>query len=156
MISPGGGGSQYKSNGPKVLPSNSPLSGKTLLYQNDLEKGKGGQYRTGKLTSSVTSQSLYLYHDVFTMYLCHFLPNDLYFLEYIIQETITTLTSLPNRCTIILGAEVNLEVDSWTTTCKATEGVDPGTVTYVDNRCNLPLPPKKSLGYIGNFFIARS
>jgi hypothetical protein len=32
VISPGGGGSHDKSNGPTVLPSNSPLSGKTLLY----------------------------------------------------------------------------------------------------------------------------
>ncbi len=31
VISPGGGGSHDKSNGPTVLPSNSPLSGKTLL-----------------------------------------------------------------------------------------------------------------------------
>jgi hypothetical protein len=58
VISPGGGGSHDKSNGPTVLPSNSPLNGKTLLYQHDLEKGKGGQYRTGKLASSVTSQCL--------------------------------------------------------------------------------------------------
>jgi hypothetical protein len=52
VISPGAGGSHDKSNGPTVLPSNSPLSGKTLLYQHDLEKGKGGKYRTGKLASS--------------------------------------------------------------------------------------------------------
>jgi hypothetical protein len=76
-IPPGGGGSHDKSNGPTVLPSNSPSSGKTLLYQHDLEKRKGGKYRTGKLASSVTS--LCLYHDVFTMYLRHFLPNDLFF-----------------------------------------------------------------------------
>ncbi len=82
VISPGGGGSHYKSNGPTLLPPNSPLSGKTLLYQHDLEKGKGGKYRTGKLASSVTSQCLY--HDVFTMYLPHFLSNDFYFLRYII------------------------------------------------------------------------
>jgi hypothetical protein len=59
VISPGGGGSHDESDGPTVLPSNSPLSGKTLLNQHDLEKGKGGQYRTGKLASSVTSQCLY-------------------------------------------------------------------------------------------------
>jgi hypothetical protein len=79
VIPPGGDGSHDKSNGPTVLPSNSPLSGKTLLYQHDLEKGKGGKYRTGKLASSITSQCLY--HVVFTMYLHHFLPNDLYFLR---------------------------------------------------------------------------
>jgi hypothetical protein len=106
VIPPGGGGSQYKSDGPTVLPSNSPLCGKTLLYQQYLEKEKGGKYRTGKLASSVTSQCLY--HDVFTMYLRHFLPNDLYFLKNTIQQIIAPI------------AEVNLEDDSWTTTHQAT------------------------------------
>ncbi len=32
VISPGGDRSHDKSNGPTVLPSNSPLSGKTLIY----------------------------------------------------------------------------------------------------------------------------
>ncbi len=64
VISPGGDGSYDKSDGPTVLPSNSPLCGITLLYQQYLEKGKGGKYRTGKLALSVTSQCLY--HDVFT------------------------------------------------------------------------------------------
>ncbi len=100
VIPPGGGGSQYKSDGPTVFPSNSPLCGKTLLYQQYLENEKGGKYRTGKLASSVTSQCLY--HDVFTMYLCHFLPNDLYFVKYTIQKIITNSTSLPNRCTMTL------------------------------------------------------
>ncbi len=90
VIPPGGGGSQYKSDGPIVLPSNSPLCWKTLLYQQYLEKGKGGKYRTGKLTSSVTSQCLY--HDVFTVYLHRFLPNALYFLKYTIQQIITNST----------------------------------------------------------------
>jgi hypothetical protein len=71
-----------------------------------LEKGKGGKYRTGKSSSSFTSQCLY--NDVFTMYLCHFLPNDLYFLKYTIQKIIAPV------------AKVNLEVDSWTTTHQAT------------------------------------
>ncbi len=95
VISPGGSGSHDKSNWPTVLSSNSPLSGKSLLYQHDLEEGKGGKYRTGKLASSITSQ--YLYHDVFTMYLCHFLPNDLYFLKYIVQEIITISMSPPKK-----------------------------------------------------------
>jgi hypothetical protein len=55
VISLGGGGSHAESDGPSVLPSNSPLRGKTLLYQQYLEKGKGGKYRTGKLASSITS-----------------------------------------------------------------------------------------------------
>ncbi len=53
-ISQGGGGYHDKSNGPTVLPSNSSLSVKTLLYQHDFENGKGGKYRSGKLASSVT------------------------------------------------------------------------------------------------------
>jgi hypothetical protein len=79
VIPPGGGGCQYKSDGPTVLPSNSPLYGKTLQYQQYSEKGKGGEFRTGKLASSVTSKCLY--HDVFTMYLHHFPPNDPLFSE---------------------------------------------------------------------------
>ncbi len=82
VISLGGGESHDKSDGPTLLPSNSPLSGKTLLYQHDLEKGKGGKHRAGKLASSITSQCLY--HDVSTMYLRHFLPTGLYFLKDII------------------------------------------------------------------------
>jgi hypothetical protein len=131
VISPGGDGSHDKSNGLIVLPSNSPLSGKTLLYQHDLEKGKGGKYRTVKLASSITSQCHY--HDVFNMYLHHFLPNDLYFLRYIIKQIITNSTSPPNRCTITLVAEINLKVDSWTTTCKATTAGS--SLGFEDNVC---------------------
>jgi hypothetical protein len=50
----------------------------------------------------------------------HFLPNDLYFLNDIIQDIIATSTSLPKRCTKTPVAKFNLEVASWTTTCKAT------------------------------------
>jgi hypothetical protein len=67
------------------------------------------------------------------MYLRHFLPIDLYFLKDIIQEIITTLTSLPNRCTITPVAEVNLEVDSWTTTHKATTAGS--SLGFEDNVC---------------------
>ncbi len=119
VISPGGGGFHDKSDGPTVLPSNSPSSGKTLLHQHDLEKGKGGQCRTGKIASSSTHQ--FLYHDAFTMYLRHFLPNDLCFLKDIIQEIIITLTSPSNRCIITpVAKQVKLEVNSWTTTRKRT------------------------------------
>jgi hypothetical protein len=41
VIPPVGGGFQYKIAGPTVLPSNTPLCGKTLLYQEYLKKGKG-------------------------------------------------------------------------------------------------------------------
>ncbi len=54
------------------------------------------------------------------MYLCHFLPNDLYFLRYIIKQIITNSTSPPNRCTVTPVAKINVDVDSCTTTCKAT------------------------------------
>jgi hypothetical protein len=50
----------------------------------------------------------------------HFLPNDLSLLKDIIQDIITTLASLPKRCTKTLIAKLNLEVASWTTTCKGT------------------------------------
>jgi hypothetical protein len=73
---------------------------------------------TGKLASRVNSQSLY--HDVFTMYICHFFPNDLCLLKDIIQDIITTLTSPPKRCTKTPTAKFYLEVASWTTTRKAT------------------------------------
>jgi hypothetical protein len=48
VVSPEGDRSHDKSNGPTVLPSNSPLSRKALLYQHDLEKRKGEKYRTEK------------------------------------------------------------------------------------------------------------
>ncbi len=131
VIFTGGGGSHEKGDGPTVLPSNSSLCGKTLLYQQYLEKENGGKYRTGKLESSITSQCLY--HDVFTMYLRQFLPNDLYFLKYTIQQIITNSTSPPNRCTMASVAEVNLEVHSWTTTPKATTAVF--SLVFKDNVC---------------------
>jgi hypothetical protein len=81
VIPPGGGGSHDKSDGPTVLPSNYSLCGKTLLYQQYLEKGKGGKYRTERSALIVTSQCLY--HDVFTMFVRHFHPN-LYLLKYTI------------------------------------------------------------------------
>ena len=91
------------------------MYGNRKPYHQYLEKRKGGKYRSGKLASSVASPCLY--HDVFTMYLCHF---NLYFLKDIIQDIITKLMSPPNRCTITPVAKVNLEGDSWTTTFKAT------------------------------------
>jgi hypothetical protein len=131
VTSPGGGGSHDKRNGSTVLPSNSPLSGKTLLYQHDLENGKGGKYRTGKLASSITS--LRLYHEVVTMYLRHFLPNDLNFLRYIIKQIITISMSPLNRCTITPVAKINIEVDSWTTTCNVTTAGS--SLGFEDNVC---------------------
>jgi hypothetical protein len=54
------------------------------------------------------------------MYLHNFPPNDLHVLIDIIQDIITASTPLPKRCTITPTAKFNLEVASWTTTCKAT------------------------------------
>jgi hypothetical protein len=81
--------------------------GTDVILPGDLLTAKN---MTGKLASRVNSQCLY--HDVFTMYLHHFLPNDLCLLKDIIQDIITTLTSPPNRCTITPIAKVNLEIDS--------------------------------------------
>jgi hypothetical protein len=67
------------------------------------------------------------------LYLHHFLPNDLYFQKDVIQEIITNLTSPPNRCTITPVAKINLEVDSWTTTGKAT--VAGSSLGFKDNVC---------------------
>ena len=135
VISPGEGGSDDKSDGPLVLPSNPPLSEKALVYQQYLEskqkqeeekkkKRKKGTKENDKKTkeksrkllptaenrSRVISQCLY--HDVFTTYLCQFLPNDLHLLKDVIKDIMTTLTSLPKRCTITSTAKFNLEVAS--------------------------------------------
>ncbi len=90
----------------------------------------GGDNRTGKLAPSITSQCLY--DDVFTMYLCHFLPNDLYYLMYTIKQIITYSTSPPNRRIMNPVAEDNFEVGSWTTTPKV-------------------ITADSSLGFEGNF-----
>jgi hypothetical protein len=63
--------------------------------------------------------------------LCHFLPNDLHLLKDIIQDIITASTSRPKRCTIIPTAKFNLEVASWTTTCKATTAGS--SIVFEDN-----------------------
>ncbi len=100
---------------------NPPASGdavserKTKVKTGQQSKGEGDN-RTEKIASSITSQCLY--DDVFAMYLRHFLPNDLYYLTYTIQQIITNSTSPPNRRTMTTVAEVNLEVDSLTTTPK--------------------------------------
>jgi hypothetical protein len=81
----------------------------------------GGDNRTGKLASSITSQCLF--DDVSTMYLRHFLPNNLYYLMYTIQQIITYSMSPPNRRIMNPVAEDNFEVGSWTTTPKVITAV---------------------------------
>jgi hypothetical protein len=89
--------------------------GTDVILPGDLLTAKN---MTGKSASRDNSQCLY--HEVFFMYLRHFLPNDLCLLKDIIQDIITTSTSPPKRCTKTPTARFNLEVASSTTTCKAT------------------------------------
>jgi hypothetical protein len=102
--------------------------GTDVILPGDLLTAKN---MTGNYASRVDSECLY--HDVFTTYLCHFFPNDICLLKDIIQDIITTLTSLPNRCTITPITEVNLEVDSWTTTSRAT--TTGSSLGFEDNFC---------------------
>ena len=61
-----------------------------------------------------------LYHDVFSMYMRHFVQDDFYPLKDAIQDIMTTSSSLPKRCTIGPLAQLNSMVSSWTTNGKAT------------------------------------
>jgi hypothetical protein len=61
-----------------------------------------------------------LYHDVFSTYMHHFIQDDLYPLKYVIQDIMTTSSSLPKRCNIGPLAQLNSMVSSWTTNGKAT------------------------------------
>ncbi len=61
-----------------------------------------------------------LYHDVFSMYMRRFVQNDIHPLRVVIQDILTTSTSLPKRCTLGPLAQLNSMVSSWTTNGKAT------------------------------------
>jgi hypothetical protein len=74
--------------------------------------------RTRNLLSRVAGQLLY--HDAFSTYMHHFIQDDPHPLKYIIQDIMTTLSSLPKRCTIGLLVQLNSMVSSWTTNGKAT------------------------------------
>jgi hypothetical protein len=74
--------------------------------------------RTGILPSRVAGQLLY--HDVFFMYMHHFIQYDLYPLKDVIQDIMTTSSSLPKRCTIDPLAQLNSMVSSWTINGTAT------------------------------------
>ncbi len=50
----------------------------------------------------------------------HFVQDDLYPLKGVIQDIMTTSSSLPKRCTIGTLAQLNSMVSSWTTNGKAT------------------------------------
>jgi hypothetical protein len=66
--------------------------------------------RTGNLPSRVAGQLLY--HDVFSTYMCHFVQNDIYPLKDVIQDIMTTSSSLPKRCTVGPLAQLNSMVSS--------------------------------------------
>jgi hypothetical protein len=74
--------------------------------------------RTGNLQSRVAGQLLY--HDVFSTYMRHFVQDDSHLLKDVIQDIMTTSSSLPKRCTIGPLAQLNSMVSSWTTNGKAT------------------------------------
>jgi hypothetical protein len=61
----------------------------------------------------------------------HFVQDDIYPLKDVIQDIMTTLSSLPKRCTIGTLAQLNSMVSSWTTNGKATT---PGSfLVFEDN-----------------------
>jgi hypothetical protein len=70
------------------------------------------------LQSRVASQLLY--HDVFSTYMHHFIQDDPHPLKNVIQDIMTTSSSLPNRCTIGPLAQSISMVSSWTANGKAT------------------------------------
>ncbi len=146
VISPQEGASDEKSDEPPVLPSNPPLSGKALMFQQYMESKKQeeeekkkikrkrkekkklkrnlekllptAKNRTRNLQVRVAGQLLY--HDVFSMYMHHFIQDDPHSLKALIQDIMNTLSSLPKRCTIDPLAQLNSMVSSWTTNGKAT------------------------------------
>jgi hypothetical protein len=62
----------------------------------------------------------FLYHDVFSTYIRHFVQDDIYPLKDVIQDIMTTSSSLPKKCTICPLAQLNSMVSAWTTNGKAT------------------------------------
>jgi hypothetical protein len=74
--------------------------------------------RTGQLQSRVADQLLY--HDVFSTYMRHVVQDDPHPPKDVIQDIMTTSSSLPKRCTIGPLAQLNSMVSSWTTNGKAT------------------------------------
>ncbi len=70
------------------------------------------------MQSRVASQLLY--HDVFSTYMRHIVQDDPHPLKYVIQDIMTTSSSLPKRCTIGPLAQLNSMVSSWTANGKAT------------------------------------
>ncbi len=61
-----------------------------------------------------------LYHDVFSMFMHHFVQDDPHPLKDVIQDIMNTSSSLQKRCTIGPLSQLNSMVSSWTTNGKAT------------------------------------
>jgi hypothetical protein len=61
----------------------------------------------------------------------HFAQDDIYPMKDVIQDNMTTSTSLPTRCTICPLAQLNSMVPSWTTNGKATTAGS--LLVYEDN-----------------------
>jgi hypothetical protein len=60
------------------------------------------------------------YHDVSSMYMRHFVQDDIYQLKDVIQDIMTTSSLVAKRCIIDPSAQLNSMVSSWTTNGKAT------------------------------------
>ncbi len=71
-----------------------------------------------------------LYHDGFSTYMLHFVQDDPHPLKDVIQDIMTTSSSLPKRCTIGPLAQLNSMVSSWTTNGKATK---PGSLLIIED-----------------------
>ncbi len=67
--------------------------------------------RAGNLQSRVAGQLLY--HDVFSTCMHYFVQDDPHPLKYVIQDIMTTSSSLPKRCTIGPLAQLNSMVSSY-------------------------------------------
>ncbi len=61
-----------------------------------------------------------LYHDIFSMYMRHFIQNGPHSLKDIINDIMTTSLLPPKRCTVTPIAQLNSMVASWTTNRKTT------------------------------------
>ncbi len=61
-----------------------------------------------------------LYHDVFSIYMRHFVQDDPHPLKDVIQDIMNTSSSLPKRCTIGSLLQMNSMVSLQTTNGKAT------------------------------------
>jgi hypothetical protein len=150
VISPPEGASEEKSNESPVLPSNAPLRGKALQFQQYLEAKNNKKNRKRKKEKKqrkeekkkkeskrnykqliptaknrtghlqVKVAGQHLYHDVFSTYMHHFIQDDPHPLKYVICDIMKPSSSLPKRCTICLLAQLNSMVSSWTTNGKVT------------------------------------